>query len=335
MAQLPLIYWRQWGHTPLDRKRVMRSSPHTLRLLALGLCMTGLPAVAQMQVLSGQGSSEVHKCVRAGEIFYTNGSCPGGTTEVRLGESGQGGRVRTVPATPTSPVPVAPVAPVAPAPPRVASPQLAPVQPAHAPAATSAPPTTRLSPSQSSHTGGAQPSMPPPPVAQPGLITITPSPSAQRRAAPVMDSQRRSPPVVDAQPIEPWTRVEPGALQRRPAVAAPRTEVDAGPRPLSAVPPLPESDAGRRAERLERQERADRSGAVVQLEEPMRGAGRPGVDATPAPDVRANNQAMCGFVNAELARLSEEAGATSSEDVRSRIATQQQRLKARHVQLKC
>ena len=108
----------------------MRSSSHTLRLLALGLCMTGLPALAQVQVLSGQGSSEVHKCVRAGEIFYTNGSCPGGTTEVRLGESGQGGRVRTVPATPTSPAPVAPVAPAAPvvpvvpaapAPPRVAS----------------------------------------------------------------------------------------------------------------------------------------------------------------------------------------------------------------------
>ena len=289
--------------------RLMTCKP---RLLALGLWALGLPALAQVQLMPGQGDTEVHKCVRAGEIFYTNGACPSGTSEVKLG-AGKGGepRVRTVPATPTAPI--TPAAPVAPVPGTYAVPGNTPVAPSR-PAVTP----------------------PPPPVAQPGMITITPS--AQRRAAqaPAPEALRR-PAMVDVppEPVERWTNVQPGSLGgRRPAVAPQRAEVDVGPRPLSAFPPLPESDAGRRAERAERSDRADRAGTVVQVEEPMRGANR-SVEAMPTPDARANNQAMCGFVNAEMTRLSEEARVAGSDDVRVRIAGQQQRLKARHTQLKC
>ncbi len=290
----------------------MRSIPSTLRLWALSLAassLCGQAAMAQVQVLPGQGSSEVHKCVRAGEIFYTNGACPSGPAEVNMGPRGPGGtpRVRTVPATPpvtATPVPVvpAPIAPTAP---------VSPVAPVAPPV-----PVTRTAP------------VPASPVTQPGMITITPSPSAQRRPANRPTQQ------VESTPVEPWTTVQPGSLQRRQASPVRIEPEETGARPLSAFPPLPESDAGRRAERMERSDRAERSGTVVQVEEPMRGAGR-NVEAAPAPDARANNQAMCGFVGAELTRLAEEASAATSDDVRSRIAAQQQRLKARHAQLKC
>ena len=292
----------------------MRSIPSTLRLWALSLAassLCGQAALAQVQVLPGQGSSEVHKCVRAGEIFYTNGACPSGTAEVNMGPRGPGGtpRVRTVPATPPVSMPPAPVAPT----PAVTSAPMAPVAP------TPAAPVTRATPA---------PIAPATPVTPPGMITITPSPSAQRR--PVTRPTQQ----VESTPVEPWTTVQPGSLQRRQASPVRIEPEETGVRPLSAFPPLPESDAGRRSERMERSDRAERSGTVVHVEEPMRGAGRT-VEAAPAPDAKANNQAMCGFVGAELARLADEASAATSDDVRSRIATQQTRLKARHAQLKC
>lgn len=278
----------------------MRMTLSSLRLLALSLAASALPALAQVEVLPGRGSSEVHKCVRAGEIFYTNGACPSGTAEVNMGERGGAPRVRTVPATPPVSVP-------------------APVSPAPSPAVTAAPmPAPAAIPR-------AAPAVP---VTQPGMITISPSPSAQRRATSPRPTQQES------TPVEPWTTVQPGSLQRRQAAPVRIEPEEPGVRPLSAFPPLPESEAGRRAERMERSDRAERSGTVVQIEEPMRGAGR-SVSATPAPDAKANNQAMCGFVGAEMARLTEEAGVATSDDVRTRIAAQQQRLKARHAQLKC
>ena len=132
-------------------------------------------------------------------------------------------------------------------------------------------------------------------------------------------------------PLGPARRPGQPALQRRQVVAPARVDLDVGPRPLSAFPPLPESATGQRADRSER---ADRSGTAEQMDEPMRGAGR-SVAAMPAPDAKASNQAMCGFVSAELARLGDEADVAASDDVRARIATQQQRLKARQARLKC
>ena len=272
----------------------MRLIPSKSSVLALSWAAFSLPALAQVQVLQGQGSSEVHKCVRAGEIFYTNGACPSGTAEVKLGEAGRGAapRVRSAPTTPVT----------APAPP----------------------------------------------------VTIAPAEPVQRRAAPLEPPRRSAPtqPIQSAPamqsttPIEPWTTVQPGSLQRRPAAPTAstsptsRAEADPGVRPLSAFPPLPESDAGRRAGRAERSDRgerselSERSGSVVQIEEPMRGGGR-SVEAMPAPDAKASNQAMCGFVDAEMARLAQEASAANGEGVRASIAAQQQRLKARQAQLKC
>ena len=280
----------------------MRLNLSTLRLLALSLAASALPALAQVEVLPGRGGTEVHKCVRAGEIFYTNGACPGGTAEVSMGERAGAPRVRTVPSTP--PAPAAPAVPVAP------SAHMAPVAPS-APIPRAAPAPAHAAP-----------------LTPPGMVTITPSPSAQRRVPPTRPAQQES------TPVEPWTTVQPGSLLRRQAAPVRIEPEESGVRPLSAFPPLPESEAGRRSERMERSDRAERSGAVVQIEEPMRGAGR-SVAATPTPDAKANNQAMCGFVGAEMARLTEEAGVATSDDVRSRIAAQQQRLKARHAQLKC
>jgi hypothetical protein len=61
--------------------------PRLNRLCCLPLLLLA-PALALAQSADPRApvSTEVHKCVRAGEVFYTNGACPAGTAEARLGQ---------------------------------------------------------------------------------------------------------------------------------------------------------------------------------------------------------------------------------------------------------
>lgn len=166
-------------------------------------------AQVAFQTEDASTSTEVHKCVRAGEVFYTNGKCPGGTSEARLGEPARAvaPRVRTVP------------------------------------------------------------------------------------------------------------------MRNARDTAAPAVPADDGFKPLSSFPPLPESEAPTR-----------RSAARVD-EAPVRAPIKYVAEA--APDAKADNHAACAFVAAELDRLQAEGAAAGGDDAKNRLATHQQRLKARQTQLKC
>lgn len=243
-----------------------------IRFCCLPLLLAPALAMAQGFVQNADPgapvSNEVHKCVRAGEVFYTNGACPAGTSEARLGQG-----------TPAARRPVMRAEPL----------------PGES-AARRAEPVQRMAP-------------------PPRQASVAPAP-----AEPVFQSSLKT---VRASELVP------------PPTRAPESEWrDAGGgqgfRPLSSFPPLPESGGARASSGGDGAYIADESAA---REAPVRAPVK--YAAEPVADARASNNAMCGFVHAELQRLDVEAQAATAEDAKARIAGHRKRLHERQAQLKC
>ena len=222
------------------------------RLCGCLLTLAPVLALAQGFVQNADPSApvsiEVHKCVRAGEVFYTNGACPAGTAEARMGQD----------------------------------------MPARRPVMRAEP---------------------------------VPAESASMQGAPV---PRMAPPL--RQPAEPVLQnslktVRASELVPPPSRAPEREAGGQGFQPLSSFPRLPEAGGTRPADE------------PAVLETPVRAPAK--YAAEPVADARASNNAMCGFVHAELDRLAGEAPAATTEDARARIAGHQKRLRERQAQLKC